>query len=115
MTLGLVFDLDNWRDCGIGYGWGLGGGASVGVAGGVQYFQGEFEGWGIEVDVNAGAISPSGGVTLDDNGNITGGWGGLSKGPGIGACALVTKSNSFTVGNALDRIRKAWNWAKSWF
>lgn len=80
-----------------------------------QYFQDEFEGWGIEVDVNAGAISPSGGVTLDDNGNITGGWGGLSKGPGIGACALVTKSNSFTIGNALDGIGKAWNWAKSWF
>ncbi len=105
-TLGLVIDSDNWKDCGVGWRSGVGFDANVGWGVACQYYTDECEGLGLELDMNATEWSPSGGVSLDDKGNVSGYWGGISIGPGVGACGCITKSYSFTIGDLIDQLRK---------
>jgi len=110
-----VIDLDNLWDSGFAGGYGQGGGISVGGAFGFQYIHDEYEGISLEADINAGDISPSGGVTMSDAGEMTGGYGGLSIGPGVGVAVFVNHSESYTLCEMGEDLTNAWNTITGFF
>lgn len=76
----------------------------------------EFEGNGIEVELNIGGVSPCGGVSLDDTkSQFTGAVIGASAGPGVGGCFTVTKSDTFTLLDAIMTNVKVAEWLTSKF
>ena len=104
--VGLVLDLDSWRDSGFYYSFGSSGGASVGAALGGGYARGDIEGRSAGVDAN----TPYGSVqfSLGDDGHWVG---GLSLGPGLGVSINETYTNTVTIRDHADpqAMEDLWN------
>jgi RHS repeat-associated protein len=87
---GIVFDTDNWLDSGIYGTVGFGAGANVGVSVCGGYARREIEGWGTDIDINAGKVSPT--FLFDEEG-----FNGMSFGVGPGVGASIGASNTWTL------------------
>jgi len=100
---GLVIDTDSLEKSGLFIQGGPGSGANVGVAVCGGFTTRDIEGWGTDVDVNAGKFSPV--ILMDDKG-LSGFAVGL--GPGIGLSYSATYTSTLTVS-------QIWDWAKELF
>jgi hypothetical protein len=103
-SAGFVLDTDHPWESGFFISGGVGAGANVGfswLSGGWAFR--DIEGWGSDIDLNKGAISPV--ILMDDEG-----WNGVGfgVGPGLGLSLGVTYTKTFTV-------RDLYDWAMSRF
>ena len=108
--LGIVIDFDDLLNSGFAAGYGKGVGASVGAALGAQYYTGSFDGKGVELDLNLKLVSPSGGLSSDDKGGISGEMLGVSVGPGVGVSLMETNSGSYRLRKIAADIKSALKW-----
>lgn len=100
ISVGSVLDTDNLGDSGYYFSIGESAGGNVGVGLGVGYACRDIEGKGVNVDLNAGKVSPT--VSFDDRG-FNGG--ALTIGPGAGLSASKTRTWTLSVNSVLGALR----------
>ena len=99
--IGIVIDTDNIGESGVFATGGGAAGANLGIAAGGGFAIRDVEGVSYNLDINAGAISPT--ISFDNDGFNAA---ALAWGPGYGASFSITKTKTYTLNDLIKDIKQ---------